>query len=88
MEKVDILIRSLEPEIDMKCAELRKKKSERVLTRVFIAVAVLMLIIPALLIFFGISPLMIFIPIVFVGVVFLTASPVLMSKGAECYEQV
>ena len=84
MEKVDILIRSLAPEIDMKCAEIRK----RVLTKVFIAVAVLMLIIPALLIFFGISPLMIFVPIVFVGVVFLTASPVLMSKGAECYEQV
>lgn len=86
MEKADILIQVLEPEIDAKCAELRQKKSEKILTKVFIAAAVLMLTIPALLIFWGISVVTIFIPIIFIGAVFLTASPILISKGAECYE--
>lgn len=39
MEKAEILIRVLEPEIDAKCAEIRQKKSERLLTKVFIAAA-------------------------------------------------
>ncbi len=86
MEKVDILIQALEPEIDAKCAEIKQKKSERLLTRVFIAVAVLMLTVPAMLIFFGISLITVFVPIVFVGAVFLAASPILMSKGVKCYE--
>ncbi len=86
MDKADILIQTLSPEIDAKCAEIRQKKSERLLTKVFIAAAVLMLTVPALLIFFGISFLTVFIPIIFVGAVFLVSSPVLMSKGVKCYE--
>lgn len=86
MEKVDILIRALEPEIDAKCAEIRQKKSERLLTRVFVAAAVLMLTVPVLLVFLGISLITIFIPIIFTGLIFLTSSPILMSKGVKCYE--
>lgn len=67
MEKAEILIRVLEPEIDAKCAEIRQKKSERLLTKVFIAAAAIMLIIPALLIFFGVSLFTVFIPIIFIG---------------------
>lgn len=88
MEKVDILIKSLEPEIDMKCTEIKQKKSEKVLTGLFILVATMLLIIPVVLIFFGISLIRIFIPIIFTAVVFTAASPFLMSKGAESYEQV
>lgn len=88
MEKVDILIRALEPEIDMKCAEIKQKKREGLLTGVFISVAVLMLIIPVTLIFFGVSLFTIFIPIVFAGTVFLMATPMILNKGAESYEQV
>ena len=86
MEKVDILIQTLEPEIEAKCAEIRQKKSEGLLTKAFLAAAVLMLTVPAALVFFGVSLLAVFIPIIFVGLVFLAASPVLISKGAECYE--
>ena len=63
MEKAEILIRVLEPEIDAKCAEIRQKKSERLLTKVFVASAAIMLTIPALLIFFGVSLFTVFIPI-------------------------
>ena len=88
MENVDILISALEPEIDKKCSEIKRKKSERLLTKVFIWVSGLMLIIPALLIFFGIGLITVFVPIVFTGAVFLAVSPILMSKGEENYEQV
>ena len=88
MEKVDILIQSLEPEIDMKCTEIKQKKSEKILTGVFILVAAMFLIIPAVLTFFGISLMQFFIPILFTAAVFVIASPFLMSKGAESYEQV
>ena len=86
MDKADILIRALEPEIDAKCAQIKQKKSEKLLTKVFVAAAALMLIIPTSLIFLGISIFTVLIPIVFIGAVFLAASPILMSKGAECYE--
>ena len=83
MEKVDILIQALSPEIDAKCAEIKQKKSEKTLMRVFAAAALIMLTIPALLVFFGVSLITIFIPIIFIGTVFLTASPILFSKGAR-----
>lgn len=86
MEKVDILIKALEPEIEAKCAEIRQKKSEKILTKVFIAAAVIMLTVPTLLIFLGIGLFAILIPILFIGIVFLTALPILMSKGVRCYE--
>ena len=86
MENVDILIRAREPEIDAKCAEIKQKKSEKLLTYVFMAVAALLLIVPALLIFFGVSVFTVFVPIVFVGVTFLAATPILISKGVKCYE--
>lgn len=88
MENAEVLIRALESEIDMKCAEIRRKKSEKLLTGVFIAVAAIMLTVPSLLVFFGISSLAVFVPIIFVGAVLLAASPILVSKGAENYEQI
>ena len=51
MENVDVLIRALEPEIDKKCAEIKKRKSDRVLTRVFISIAAMLLVVPEVLIF-------------------------------------
>ena len=62
MEKVDILIQALEPEIEAKCAEIRQKKSEGLLIKAFLAAAALMLTVPAALVFFGVSLLAVFIP--------------------------
>ena len=67
MENVDVLIRALEPEIDKKCAEIKKRKSDRVLTRVFISIAAMLLVVPEVLIFFGISVIAIFVPFIFVS---------------------
>lgn len=78
MEKVDILIKSLQPEIDSKCAEIRQKKSDKLLTKVFMISALLMLIFPAVLISFGVSMMTVLIPFIFIGVVFLVSSPFLV----------
>ena len=86
MDKADILIQKLEPEIDAKCNQIKQKRNEKLLTKVFVLAAALMLTVPTLLILLGISLLTVLIPLIFIGAVFLAASPVLMSKGAECYE--
>lgn len=66
MEKADILIQAFEPEIEAKCAEIRQKKSEGLLIMIkaFLAAAALMLTVPAALVFFGVSLLAVFIPII------------------------
>lgn len=87
MKNADDLIRALEPEIDLKCAEIKQKKSEKLLTKVFITIALIMLIMPVLLIFCGVSVFTIFIPVIVSGTLFLAASPFLISKGAESYER-
>lgn len=81
MNKADILIRALEPEINLKCAEIRQQKSERLLSKIFIAISLLLLTVPVLLVFFGVSILSAFIPILLIGTVFLAASPFILSKG-------
>ena len=88
MDNADILIRALEPEIDMKCSEIKQKKSETLLTKIFLSVAVLLLIIPAMLIFFGINVLTVFVPVIFAGVIILEALPIILGKGAENYGRI
>lgn len=88
LDKADILISSLAPEIDKKCTEIRNKKSEKLLTRIFILISAAFLIIPTILIFFGISPVTIFIPVIFISAVLLAASPVITMKGELLHEQV
>lgn len=63
-KKADILIQAFEPEIEAKCAGIRQKKSEGLLTKAFLAAAALMLTVPAALVFFGVSLLAVFIPII------------------------
>lgn len=86
MEKVDILIKSLEPQIEMKCSQIKQKRKEKLLTKLFIALAAALLTIPELLIFFGVSLISIFTPIIFASAVIIITLPILFSKGAEIYE--
>lgn len=88
MYNADELIKKLEPEIDTKCAEIAQRRSEVTLNRIFAAVAVLMLVVPTVLTFFGVSLLVIFAPIIFVSAVLIAASPIFISKGARDYERV
>ena len=82
MDKVDKMLMSLEPEIDKKCMEINRKKTEKMLTRLFIIIAAAFLIVPVTLVYFGASLLAVFIPIIVVAAGFLVSSPILISKGA------
>lgn len=86
MDNIEGLFLALEPEIDAKCAELKQKGEERTLTGLFLTVGGVMLIVPALLIFFGFSLFTVFVPILLVGAVLLAMAPILLSKGVEGYE--
>ena len=85
MDNVDILLTALEPEIDKKCREIKNIRNEKILTRIFISLAVIMLILPAVLIFAGVSFLTIFAPIIFTAAVFIIVTPIFMSKGEKIY---
>ena len=87
MDNADKMIRLLEPEIEEKCAEIRRRRSEKLLQRVFIALAAVLLTVPAALIFMGVSLAAVFVPLVFAAVVILAVLPVMLG-GAENYEQV
>ena len=82
MDKIDAMLISLEPEIDKKCMEIKQKKSEKMLTKLFILLAAAFLIIPVILVMFGASLLTIFIPIIVTAIGFAVSSPILISKGA------
>ncbi len=86
MDKVNVLIKTLEPEIELKCAEIRRRKNENLLTKIFAAVCTVLLTLPAVLIFCGVSVFTIFAPIIFSAAVLLTSSPFLINKGGRIYE--
>ena len=86
VENIDIMIRTLAPEIDEKCIEIRQKKAEKTLTGIFIAIAVMMLIIPVLSVLCGLTLFAVFVPIMLIGGVLLAALPVLMKRRDKCYE--
>ena len=86
MQDVDILLNTLEPEIEAKCAEIKRKKSERALTAAFVSSAAALLIIPTVLTFFGVSLIAVFLPLAFVSAALVAASPLLISKGVKSYE--
>ncbi len=88
MDQVEILLKSLEPHIEKKCAELRQRKDERLFAHLFLALSGLILVLPVVLIFFGVSVMMIFLPVLFVAAVILTALSVFISKGAVYDEQI
>ena len=86
MDNVEILLVTLEPEINKKCMELRQKKHEKAMAAVFLLLAGVMLVVPAFLVFVGVKLITIFIPIIFTAVCLLALSPLLISKGAVLNE--
>lgn len=80
MEKIEILLTTLEPEIEKKCMEIQRKKRERTFTRLFVTLMMMLLIIPPVLVFAGVNLLTIFLPVIFIAIGFLVLSPILMSK--------
>lgn len=74
------LIAQLSPEIDEKCDELKTLKKEKKLTKIFVFLCIMAVILPTVFVFAGIALTIIFIPIIFIAVVFLLLSPVIINQ--------
>ena len=89
---VDNMIEHLAPAIDQKCEELRLARKERLQTRVFALLCAMVVVIPALLVFAGVSLTALIAPLVFMSLSVILLLPVLLSgkaadQGGMVYEQ-
>ena len=76
---VECMLDNLAPEIDLKCNELRAAKKERLKNRLFVILCAMVLLIPALLVLFGVSLTMLIAPLAFMSLSMLLLLPVLLS---------
>ena len=89
---VDRMIEDLTPAIEQKCVELRAVRKERLQSRVFVILCVMVVLIPALLVFAGVSLTVLIAPPLFMSLCVLLLLPVLLSgktedRGGNVYEQ-
>ena len=88
---VDRMISNLTPAIEEKCEELQTARKERLQSRLFVLLCALVVLIPALLVFAGVSLTVLIAPLAFMALSVLLL-PVLLSgkagnKGGGIYEQ-
>ena len=89
--KVDRMINNLTPTIEQKCEELQMARKERLQSRLFILLCAMVVLIPALLVFAGISITILIAPLAFMTLSVLLLLPVLLSgiagnQGGIVYE--
>ena len=89
---IDRMIYNLTPAIEQKCEELRAARKERLQSRIFVLLCVMVALIPALLVFAGISLTLFIAPLAFMSLSVLLLLPVLLSgkpanQGGIVYEQ-
>ena len=89
---VDRMISNLTPAIEQKCAELQTARKERLQSRLFVLLCAMVVLIPALLVFAGVSLTVLIAPLAFMALRVLLLLPVLLSgkagnKGGGIYEQ-
>lgn len=89
---VDRMISNLTPAIEQKCAELQTAHKERLQSRLFVLLCAMVVLIPALLVFAGVSLTVLIAPLAFMALSVLLLLPVLLSgkagnKGGGIYEQ-
>lgn len=89
---VDRMISNLTPAIEQKCAELQTARKERLQSRLFVLLCAMVVLIPALLVFAGVSLTVLIAPLAFMALSVLLLLPVLLSgkagnKGRGIYEQ-
>lgn len=89
---VDRIINNLTPAIEQKCEELRSARKERLQSRLFILLCAMVVMIPALLVFAGVSLTILIAPLAFMVLSVLLLLPVLLSgkagnQGGIVYEQ-
>lgn len=80
------------PAIEQKCAELQTARKERLQSRLFVLLCAMVVLIPALLVFAGVSLTVLIAPLAFMALSVLLLLPVLLSgkagnKGGGIYEQ-
>lgn len=87
-KNLEKLLCNLEPEINKKCFEIKEKKREKMMQRLFILASILLLIIPSLLIIIGISILSMLIGIVsFTQITLVVMLPLaIKEERGVCYE--
>lgn len=89
---VDRMISNLTPAIEQKCAELQTARKERLQSRLFVLLCAMVVLIPALLVFAGVSLTVLIAPLAFMALSVLLLLPVLLSgkagnKGGGIYVQ-
>ena len=88
-KNLEKLLCSLEPEIDKKCNEIKQKRHEKKMQRVFILGILLFLCLPSLLVMLNINIWGVIIgAIVFISISLVVMTPLAFEKeiGGECYE--
>lgn len=91
-QKLDSMLRELEPTMEQKCAELRAARREKLLSRLFVLLCAAVVLIPTLLVLFGVSLTALIAPLVFLSLSVVLLLPVLLSgraadQGGNEYEQ-
>lgn len=89
---VDLMLENLAPEIEQKCNELKIARKERLKSTVFAVLCITVLLVPALLVFFGVSLTLLIAPPVFMSLCIIMLLPVLLSgkvsnQGGSYYEK-
>ncbi len=89
---IDRMLHNLTPAIEQKCEELQAARKERLQSHLFILFCAMVLLIPALLVFAGVSLTILIAPLVFMALSLLLLLPVLLSgkggnQGGIVYEQ-
>lgn len=89
---VDRMLDNLAPDIDRKCKELQTARKERLQTRIFALLCVMVAVIPALLVFAGVTLTVLVAPLLFMALSIILLLPVLLSgktanQGGMVYEQ-
>ena len=80
---VDRMLVNLAPDIDQKCEEIKAARKERLQSRAFALLCIMVAVIPALLVFAGISLTVLIAPLVFMSLSVILLLPVLLSGKAE-----
>lgn len=91
-QNVDRMINNLTPAIVQKCEELQAARKEQLQCRVFILLCAMVVLIPALLVFAGVSLTILIAPLAFMALSILLLLPVLLTgrsatPGGIVYEQ-
>lgn len=91
MKDADRMIQNLSLEMDRKCEELQAKHKERIQSRIFLLICILVAVVPALLILVGVSLTMLIVPILLMSLIVVLLLPVLLQgqrseEGGTLYE--